>query len=101
MTDNERLHRALLDPPDLFASPQDVLADGSFAKAQKIEILRRWEYDASEISVAEDEGMPAKNGELLQHIMRALDELGAEVDAERRPPTKQGGLDRRAVKPGQ
>jgi hypothetical protein len=100
MNQDERLHRALLDPPDVFNSPKDVLADKDFTKAQKIEVLRRWEYDASEISVAEDEGMPARNGELLQHIMRALAELGAEIDPERRPPTRQGGLDRKALRPG-
>ena len=98
MTDSERLRRALLDPPDVFDNPQGVLTDGDFNKAQKIEVLRRWEYDASEISVAEDEGMPARNGELLRQIMLALDKLGAEIDPERRPPTRQGGLDREALR---
>jgi hypothetical protein len=31
-------------------------------EAKKLEILRRWEYDACEISVAEHEGMAAKDG---------------------------------------
>ena len=100
MTNDERLQRALLDPSDVFDNPQDVLADGGFTNAQKTEILRRWEYDASEISVAEDEGMPARNGELLRQIMCALGKLGAEIDTKRRPPTKQGGLDRQALRPG-
>lgn len=100
MTEEKRLKKALLDPPDVFESPEGILADEGFTRDQKIEILRRWEYDASEISVAEDEGMPARNGELLQQIMSALGELGAEINADRRPPTKQGGLDRQALRPG-
>jgi hypothetical protein len=100
MTKDARFQRALLDPVDVFETPEDVRADEGFTREQKIEILRRWEYDASEISVAEDEGMPARNGDVLQQVFRALDDLGAEIDDTRRPPTKQGGLDRQAVTPG-
>ena len=97
MKDDERQRRALLDPPDVFERPADVLADEKLTKDQRIEILRRWEYDASEVSVAEEEGMPVKNGELLLQIMRALRDLVGEIDTERTPPTKQGGLDRQAL----
>ena len=99
MTDDVRLKKALLDPPAVFESPADILADTILTKEQKIEILRRWEYDASEVSVAEDEGMSAKNGDLLQQILRALQGLVGKIDTDRTPPTKQGGLDRQALKP--
>ena len=99
MKDNERLRRALLDPPDIFENPADILADAKLTKGQKIEVLRRWEYDACEVSVAEEEGMPAKDGEMLQQILRALHDLIGKIDTERTPPTKQGGLDRQAVQP--
>lgn len=95
-----RLEKALLDPPAVFESPADVLADRTLTKEQKIEILRRWEYDASEVSVAEEEGMPAGNGEVLQQILYALHDLVGEIDTDRTPPTKQGGLDRQALKSG-
>lgn len=100
MTTDTRLQKALLDPSDVFDSPEDVISDGEFSIAQKIEILRRWDYDASEISAAESEGMPVRNGELLQHVLRALGELGVKIDGDRRPPTRQGGLDRRALRAG-
>lgn len=96
--DENRLRTALLDPPSVFQSPADVLADQTRPKSQKIEILRRWEYDACEISVAEEEGMPAQNGEMLQQILQALHELGVNVDTDKTPPTKQGGLGRAALK---
>ncbi|MGQ3486973.1 hypothetical protein [Roseovarius pacificus] len=100
MMDSDRLQKALLDPPDVFASPLEVLSDQDLTSLQKIEVLRRWEYDASEISVAEDEGMPVQDGELLQQIMLALEELGVEIDPRRRPPTRQGGYDREALRQG-
>ena len=97
--DEERLKKALLDPPAVFEKPAEVLADATLTNEQKVEILRRWEYDASEVSVAEEEGMPANDGQVLQQIMCALRDLVGEIDTERTPPTKQGGLDRRALQP--
>jgi len=95
--DNDRNAKALLDPPAAFQTPAYVLADNTLTKHQKVEILRRWEYDACEVSVAEDEGMPARDGETLKQILQALRELVGEIDANDTPPTKQGGLSRGAV----
>lgn len=94
------LKKALLDPPASFGSPADVLTSQRFSKQDKIEILRRWEYDAVELSVAEDEGMIGPNGgELLQQIATALRDLTGDIDTDLTPPTKQGGLTRSSVKP--
>ena len=41
------MDRALLDPGSVFATPEDILRHDGLSKEQKIEILRRWEYDAS------------------------------------------------------
>lgn len=90
--------RRPLHPPDIFRSPAEVLADTALTLEQKIEVLRRWEYDASELCVAEEEGMASRNDALLRQILLALKQLGAEISANRRPPTKQGGLDRQALK---
>lgn len=90
---------ALLDPPAVYPRPADVLSDTNLTDAQKIEILRRWEYDACEISVAEDEGMPARDGRVLQEVLQALEGLVGHIDSEHTPPTKQGGLERSAVTP--
>jgi hypothetical protein len=80
MADAERqtrvnLEQALLDPGSVFASPEDVLLDERLSKQQKIEILRRWEYEAKENSVALNEGMPDGNGDLLQRILSAIRRL--------------------------
>lgn len=37
---------ALQDPASVFAQPEDVLRDVSFTREQKMEILRRGEYNA-------------------------------------------------------
>lgn len=101
MARQDRISRALLDPSAEYKTPNDVLRDPEISKPQKIEILRRWEYDASEISVAEDEGMAHADGVTLDQIMQALHQLVPDIDTDRSPPTKQGGLDRAALKSNQ
>lgn len=93
------MDQALLDPGSLFAAPEEVLAHDGLTRQQKIEILRRWEYDASEVSVAVEEGMPDGDGDLLQRILLALEQLSVEVDTEQSSPTKQHGIPRSAIKP--
>jgi len=95
----DKLRKILLDPSDYFASPANVLEDKELTQEEKVEILRRWEYDACEESVAAEEGMRDTDGELLQQILRALESLVGKIDSDHTPPTKQGGLDYRSVKP--
>jgi hypothetical protein len=90
--------QALLDPSSVFRRPEDVLTHPALGRDQKIEILRRWTYDASEICVATEEGMPDGNGDLLRRILVALDTL-ADVDVEHLGPTKQHGIPRTSVRP--
>jgi hypothetical protein len=84
--------QALTDPAAVFPEPGDVLEDERLSRAQKIEILRRWAYDMDEVAVAEEEGMSGNGPPVLQRILLALDELGAAIDTEHTPPTKQGGI---------
>lgn len=82
--------KALLNPSAVFDSPQAVLQEGSLEKPDKIEILRRWEYDVREMQVAEEENMGgSKAGQLLQEILAAQKQLGYERRDEDSPPTKQ------------
>ena len=92
------IEQALLDPGSVFETPEEVIADGSLSNQQKIEVLRRWEYDAAECAVATEEGMPDGEDDLLHRILVALGQLGAEVLVERTGPTKQHGIPRSAVK---
>jgi len=88
MTDIEQ---SMLDPTSVFAKPEDVLKAGDLSREQKIEVLRRWEYDARELEVAADENMTGNNSDLLDKVLQALEKLGYEADPENAPPTKQGG----------
>jgi len=84
----DRVRKALLDPPSVFRAPAAVMSDKTLTNEQKIEILRSWEYDARELSVAEEEGMPARNGETLRQILQTLQKLVDELNTDETPPTK-------------
>jgi hypothetical protein len=79
---------ALGDPAAHFADPAAVLAAAGLTVEQKIALLRQWEYDESEISVATEEGMPGPGSALLQEIGRALAVL--DPDGAGPAPSKQG-----------
>ncbi|QLH44017.1 MAG: hypothetical protein HWD59_05260 [Coxiellaceae bacterium] len=83
------LKQALLDPASLFKSPNAVVESKDLSHEQKIQVLRRWEYDARELQVAEEENMiGGGQSDLLRQILLALDALG--VDHTDGSPTKQG-----------
>lgn len=86
------MDQALLDPGAAFESPEDVLARPDLSREQKIELLRRWEYDANQACVALEEGMPGGEADLLQRILLALGQLDSGIDRERVDPTKQHGI---------
>lgn len=91
--DKEVLAQALVDPSSVFSDPTAVLDEDSLSREQKIRILRHWKYDALEMQVADEEGFPArKPGHLLDSVLAALHQLGAEPDIEHSPPTKQGAV---------
>ena len=86
MTD---IQKAMLDPTQVFTDPSEVVDDTELTHSQKIEILRRWEYDAHELEVAEEEaGMAVLQPEMFDRVVQALHTLGAERDTEHTPPTK-------------
>lgn len=86
------IEAAMAAPSSVFGDPEAVLAHDELTKEQKIEILRRWQYDAVELGVAVEEGMPGEDDGLLRRVMVALGELTGPVDVEHIGPTKQHGL---------
>ncbi len=87
------LEKAMLDPTAVFRNPEDVRQRAELTQSQKIEILRRWEYDAHTLEVAEEENMAgAQPSDVLDRVLSALHSLGASPDLEHAPPTKQGGV---------
>jgi hypothetical protein len=87
------IEKALLNPAMVFKSPAEVVDSGDLSREQKIEILRRWEYDVRELQVADEESMTAPKPEAvtLDMVLKALRAVGAPPDVERTAPTKQGG----------
>lgn len=85
--------KALLDPSAVFGEPDEVVESKLLSREQKIEILRRWEYDVRELQVADEESMTAPRPErvTLDALLKALRAVGAPADMERTAPTKQGG----------
>lgn len=85
------IEHAMRDPTSVFACPDDVCDEKSLTRDQKIKILRRWEYDARELEVAEEENMGGGPPDVLDKVFMALHRLDAYIDVEHSPPTKQGG----------
>ena len=83
---------ALRDPTSAFSEPEDVLSCEGISQDMKIEILRRWEYDARELGVAEEEGMIGGPPSLLHRVQEALRSLDSGPEHPLPAPTKQGGV---------
>lgn len=82
------LDKVLFDPASMFCRPQDVADDPNLALEQKIKILCQWAYDASELAVAEEEGMNGGNPNDVHAVMLALHQAINGIDAEHTSPTK-------------
>ena len=68
------LKRARLVPSAVFASPAEVVRAAGLSRAQKIAILRRWEFDAR----PPPEKLGARqDGPILNQVRQALVSLGA------------------------
>jgi hypothetical protein len=88
---------ALNDPASVFGQPENVLAPTTLSKEQKIEILRRWQYNAEEAAVALEEGMPGEETDVLRQVLVALGTLAGPIDVEHRAPSKQHGQPQSSV----
>ena len=85
------IDKALLDPAGFFSHPEAVLNEHHLSKKEKIEILTRWEYDARELSVAEEENMVGGPPNMLAEVLATLNRLNVKRSTDLSPPTKQGG----------
>ncbi len=87
--DADRIRAALLDPSSVFECPVDVAMALGVSHAEKIRILRRWEYDVREEEVAQEENMPGDLPVTLKDVLDALGKLGAGPDHRHDSPAKQ------------
>jgi hypothetical protein len=85
------IEKALLDPSAVFGEPEAVISDATLSREQKIEILRRWEYDSRLLQVAEEEGMEGVSNDLLARIRDALHKLDFWPDTEQAGQSKTAG----------
>lgn len=88
MSDSFDYDKALENPALAFDTPEAVLTQAGLSVVQKIEILRRWKFDATEIADAEGEGMPDDKPLLERRVALALETLTDGGDAERLRPAK-------------
>ena len=74
-SENVDLNAALIDPATTFDSIENLMAT-PLSPALKLQLLKRWAYDAKLLEMAEGEGMIApSNGDLLQDIALAIADL--------------------------
>ncbi len=86
------LEQARLDPGSVFANPEVLRDHPGLTLEQKVELLRRWAYDASELAVAEEEGMTGGEASPQSRVLAVLHALTGGYDVDHSPPTKQGGV---------
>ena len=86
------LEYTLPDSGSIFTSLKKLRDHPRLTRKQKITILRSWAYDASEVAVAEEEGMMSGEPSHLAEILSVLHHLAGGCDTEHRPTTKQGGV---------
>ncbi len=87
------LDQAKIDPTAVFHRPKDVLKEKTLSREQKIDILKRWEYDERELAVAEAENMQSANGNRhsnLDEVLTCLRELDAEKNDTHSTGTQHG-----------
>ncbi len=84
------IEKAMLDPSSVFMRPDEVCDESSLTRDQKIKVLRRWEYDARELGVAEEENMGGGPPDILEQVLKALQYLDAAMDVDPSHSTKLG-----------
>jgi hypothetical protein len=70
-----------MNPAQRFITPEAVLSDPETNNKQKLEVLRQWENDEREISIAINEGMPGPEPVFLSRIAIAISKPAEAPDA--------------------
>ncbi len=66
----------MLNPALVFLGPEDVLQRDELTREQKIEVLRRWKFDALQLQVAAEENMGSEQpSDILDRVLQALHAL--------------------------
>jgi hypothetical protein len=79
----KKFEQALVNPASVFAKPNEVVSTPAFSRKQKIDVLRRWEYDARMLQMGDQEGKVDECEELLAEILESLHQLDYWPDLDR------------------
>jgi hypothetical protein len=95
--DQQSFEKLLADVAKHFATPEALLAAGNLTRAQKLALLRQWEYDLQLLLVATEENMtgdapPGDNAERIRQLHAAAARLGARLDSEASGAAKTGAI---------
>jgi hypothetical protein len=85
MSGTDKVSEAKLNPRAAYGHPEQVLADDTLTREQKIEILREWYYDATRLQESEAEAMSGGEPDMLRAVSNALLQLDVSPVAERDP----------------
>lgn len=77
------LKRAQLVPSAMFRSPRAVVRSTSLSRAQKVAVLRRWEFDLRQGTDGQAMTI-GHEGRLLREVQTGLVELGSAGPSRRR-----------------
>jgi hypothetical protein len=94
----KKLKQALVNPAAVFAEPKEVVANPTFSRQQKIDVLRRWEDDTRLFQASAKEHLTDASEELLGEILESLHELDYWPDLEHPGSSKLGGPARNDLK---
>jgi hypothetical protein len=79
----KKFEQALVNPASVFAKPNEVVLTPALSRKQKIDVLRRWEYDARMLQMGDQEGKVDECEELLAEILESLHQLVCWPDLDR------------------
>ena len=66
---------ANLNPELKFDRPEDVATSSDLTRSEKLELLRQWEQNATELQEAATEGMAGGEAALLQAVRQAISDV--------------------------
>jgi hypothetical protein len=67
--------QALLTPERIFDGPMDVVDTPALTTEQKLSVLKRWEANAHDLEVAQEENMSGGERSRLGEVRRAIHSL--------------------------
>lgn len=78
------VEEAKRDPSRIYSNVSDVLRDRRLSDAERLEILKSWERDASALNLAADDAMGSGEAGRLQEVIAARQEVETRIHGKAR-----------------